>query len=123
MRTKTVHTNWVMWKRISAAAKNVLHRMKATAYVSNLLAFIGVNARAPTTLSRRYPIYRHLTAIRSSRPKKRSVTVEQLYLFKKIWANPGLFLFIFGLFKQTIHFLQLINVKKLHVQPVYDAGI
>ena len=27
------------------------------------------------------------------------------------WAYPGLF-FIFGLFKQTIHFLQQINVKK-----------
>ena len=29
------------------------------------------------------------------------------------WANPGLFSFIFGLFKQTIQFLQQINVKKV----------
>ena len=27
-------------------------------------------------------------------------------------GQPGLFLFIFGLFKQTIQFLQQINVKK-----------
>ena len=27
------------------------------------------------------------------------------------WDNPGLFLFIFWLFKQTIQFLQQINVK------------
>ena len=39
------------------------------------------------------------------------------------WANPGLFLFIFGLFKQTIQFLQQINVKKCHVHPVYGPGI
>ena len=43
------------------------------------------------------------------------------YFFK--WANPGLFLFIFGLFKQTIQFLQQINVKKCHVHPVSSAGI
>ena len=29
--------------------------------------------------------------------------------FKKKWANSGLFLFIFGLFKQTMYFLQQIN--------------
>ena len=29
----------------------------------------------------------------------------------------------FGLFKQTIQFLQQINVKKCHVQPVYNTGI
>ena len=29
----------------------------------------------------------------------------------KIWANPGLFLFIFGVLKQTIQFLQQISVK------------
>ena len=33
-------------------------------------------------------------------------------MFFKKWANPGLFSFIFGLFKQTIQFLQQINVKK-----------
>ena len=43
--------------------------------------------------------------------------------FKKRWANPGLFLFIFGLFKQTIQFLQQINVTKCHVHPVSGAGI
>ena len=39
------------------------------------------------------------------------------------WANPGLFLFIFSLFKQTLQFLQQINVKKCHVHPVSGAGI
>ena len=43
-----------------------------------------------------------------------------LSFFKK-WANPGLFSFIFGLFKQTLIFLQQIDVKKVH--PVYGAGI
>ena len=33
------------------------------------------------------------------------------------------FLFIFGLFKQTVQFLQQINVKKSHVIAVYGAGI
>ena len=33
--------------------------------------------------------------------------------FKKNWANPGLFLFIFGLFKQTIQFLKQMNVKNV----------
>ena len=28
------------------------------------------------------------------------------------WTNPGLFLFIFVFFKQTLQFLQQINVKK-----------
>ena len=37
------------------------------------------------------------------------------------WANPGLFSFIFGLFKEAIQFLQKINVKNVH--PVYGAGI
>ena len=36
---------------------------------------------------------------------------------------PGLFFFIFGLFKQSIQFLHQINVKKIHVHPVYGAGI
>ena len=35
----------------------------------------------------------------------------------------ALFLFILGLFKQTIQFLQQINVKKCHHHPVYGAGI
>ena len=37
--------------------------------------------------------------------------------------TPASFSFIFGLFKQTIQFLQQINVKKCHVHPVYGAGI
>ena len=35
--------------------------------------------------------------------------------------TPASFSFIFGLFKQTILFLQQINVK--NVYPVYSAGI
>ena len=38
--------------------------------------------------------------------------------FFKKWAIPDLF---FGLFKQTLQFLQQINVKNIH--PVYGAGI
>ena len=34
---------------------------------------------------------------------------------------PGLFLVYFRLFKQTLEFLQQINVKNVH--PVYGAGI
>ena len=36
-----------------------------------------------------------------------------IYLFfvKKKWANPGLFSVYFRLFKQTLKFLQQINVK------------
>ena len=37
-------------------------------------------------------------------------------------GQTGLF-FISGLFKQTIQFLQQINVKKCHVHPVYGTGI
>ena len=36
--------------------------------------------------------------------------IEKLFL--KIGPTPASFLFIFGLFKQTIQFLQQINVKK-----------
>ena len=38
-------------------------------------------------------------------------------------STPASFSFIFGLLKQTIQFLQQINVKKGHVHPVYGAGI
>ena len=38
-------------------------------------------------------------------------------------GQPGLFLFIFSLFKQKIQFLKQNNVKKCHVYPVYGAGI
>ena len=41
--------------------------------------------------------------------------------FFKKWANPASFLFIFGLFKQTLQFLQQIYVKNVH--PVYGARI
>ena len=34
-------------------------------------------------------------------------------VFKK-WANPGLFLIYFNLFKHTLQFLQQINVKNVH---------
>ena len=34
-----------------------------------------------------------------------------------------LFSFHFGLLKHTLQFLQQINVKKFHVNPVYDTGI
>ena len=37
--------------------------------------------------------------------------------------NPASFSFIFGLFKQTIEFLQQINVKKFHVHPIYGPAI
>ena len=37
------------------------------------------------------------------------------------WAFPGLFFIYFCTFKQTLHFLQQINVKNFH--RVYDAGI
>ena len=37
--------------------------------------------------------------------------------------TPASFSFIFSLFKQTIQFLQQINVKKCHVHPVSGAGI
>ena len=43
-------------------------------------------------------------------------------LFLEKWAKPGLFfIFIYILFKQTIQFLQQINVKNIH--PVYGPGI
>ena len=33
------------------------------------------------------------------------------------------FLFIFGLFKKTLQFLQQINVKNCHDHPEYSTGI
>ena len=45
------------------------------------------------------------------------------FLFLKDGPTTASFLFIFGLFKQTIHFLQQINVKKCHVHPISGAGI
>ena len=41
-------------------------------------------------------------------------------LFKK-WAIPGLFFVYFRLFKQTLIFLQQMNMK--NVRPAYGAGI
>ena len=46
-----------------------------------------------------------------------------LWPFFKKWANSGLFLFMFGLFKQTSIYLQQINVKKCRFDPVYGARI
>ena len=37
--------------------------------------------------------------------------------------TPASFTFIFGLFKQTIQFLQQINVKKCQLHPVYGTRI
>ena len=44
-----------------------------------------------------------------------------LYFFKKMGHPLASFSFIFYLFKQTIQFLQQINLKNVH--PVYGAGI
>ena len=43
------------------------------------------------------------------------------FFFKKNGPTPASFAFIFGLFKQTVHFLQQINEKNIH--PVYGTGI
>ena len=43
--------------------------------------------------------------------------------FLKTGPTLASFSFIFGLFKETIQFLQQINVKKCHVHSVYIAGI
>ena len=50
-----------------------------------------------------------------------SMVLALKLILKKKWANPSLFLHIFSLFKQTIQFLQQINVKNVH--PVYSTGI
>ena len=48
----------------------------------------------------------------------------QKNMFFKNGPTPGLFSFIFGLFKQTsIQFLQQINVEKCQFHPVYGTGI
>jgi len=49
--------------------------------------------------------------------------LSELHLFNIFLKNvltPASFLFIFGLFKQTLQFLQQIKVKNVH--PVYGAG-
>ena len=43
---------------------------------------------------------------------RRRIGCQCCKTFFKKWANPATFSFIFGLFKQTIQFLQKINVKK-----------
>ena len=48
--------------------------------------------------------------------------VSVIKLFFEMGQPRHLFCF-FGLFKQTIQFLQQFNVKKCHVHPVYSAGI
>ena len=60
----------------------------------------------PPRGGRRVPI-RMIPARPENTEKKKRIK----YFFKK-WANPASFSFIFGLFKQTIHFLHQINVKK-----------
>ena len=44
---------------------------------------------------------------------KSLLRVSHLVNFFLNWANPGLFLFIFGLFKQSIQLLQQMNVKNV----------
>ena len=50
----------------------------------------------------------------TKRDYQQDFTFSRSYLrfFLKIGPTPASFLFIFGLFKQTIQFLQQINVKK-----------
>ena len=50
-------------------------------------------------------------------------TFFYIFNFLSKWSNPGLFPFIFGPFKQTIQFLQQLNVQKCHVYPVYSERI
>ena len=50
------------------------------------------------------------------------VNLQQNSFFKN-GPTSASFSFIFGLFKQTIQFLQQINVKKCHVHPVSGTGI
>ena len=54
-------------------------------------------------------------------PGTRGLPGKTVLFKKKKWANPGLFFVYFCLFKQTLQFLQQINVK--NVQPVSSAGI
>ena len=52
------------------------------------------------------------------------VVFSLFFFFYLLWKNgptPASFSFIFGLFKQTLQFLQQIYVKNVH--PVYSAGI
>ena len=52
-----------------------------------------------------------------------SMKIKSNYFLFYKWANPGLFLFIFGLFKQTaILFLQQINVKNVISIPYTALG-
>ena len=87
------------------------------------------------------PIFGNQTLIfwteNGSRNRKRSLIFRAMERWRHIrWyhkledyflnmneSTPASFSFIFGLLKQTIQFLQQINVKKGHVHPVYGAGI
>ena len=53
--------------------------------------------------------------------KKFRLEEQNIILFLK-WANP-LFQLFSIFYKQTIQFLQQINVKKCQVHPVYGTGI
>ena len=59
---------------------------------------------------------RHFVSPRHKKTKSERNWGQSCKTFLK-WANTGLFLFIFGLFKQTIQFLQFINVKKMSKCP------
>ena len=64
----------------------------------------------------------HLVSLESPVDQEHEACLGKRYfLKKKKWANPGLFFVYFCLFKQTLQFLQQINVK--NVQPVSSAGI
>ena len=68
------------------------------------LGFVNWPPRDESTLN--YPVHQN------------SYLIYECACFFKKWAIPNLF---FGLFKQTLQFLQQINVKNIH--PVYGAGI
>ena len=56
--------------------------------------------------------------------ERTNMRIFQSYSFFKNGPTQASFLFIFNHFKQTIQFLQQINVKKcLNVHLVYDARI
>ena len=59
--------------------------------------------------------------IRECTHTEAEITIAIYLIFLKKWANPGLFSVYFRLFKQTLKFLQQINVKNVH--PVSSTGI
>ena len=60
----------------------------------------------------------------SHRSSQRDHAMRRKIFFLKNWPTPASFSFIFILFKQTIQFLEQINVKKCpNVHLVQDTGI